>query len=116
MKTTKYTGYFTYEKQSQLENFLKHTAHNVIKRDNEIVVEWDGDEGLCVTTLAISPDGKCTGTSAYTSAKWGNSTASVEAAIYTNKFGYVIIGKENWPDEPDCFVLQLTNPQAIADE
>ena len=83
-------------------------------RDDEIVVDWPYDHETTHIVLK-----RTTGSHYKGETTWAVGTRSevkgvVEAELYSNDGGHVLMGEERWPNgEVDWFVLRLTNGRPV---
>jgi hypothetical protein len=92
-----------------IEDGLRITITKAIFRDGQIVIEWPEFDGLTtLTELTKAQGSKYTGKSVWGAKTPHAETAAVEAVLYSNEYGYVLVGVEKWSGgEAVWFIVQL---------
>lgn len=80
--------------------------------DDTISIEWPDSKGeKSVTSLRRTKGPQYAGKSVWASGTSKEETAIVEAVLYANETGYVLIGEETWPlSGIDWFTVQALKP------
>jgi hypothetical protein len=93
-----------------LADHLKDPIASAVIRGDEIAVEWprlDGEHSQ-MTLRRRSPRGEYSGRTIWASGTPFEDVAEVEAVLYSNPSGHLIVGEEKWKSgKVDWFVVQL---------
>jgi hypothetical protein len=98
-----------------LEDLFRKPVPRAIFRGDEISLEWGPTEGQTAhSVLTRSRGGHYSGHSVWAAGTPREQRAVVEAVLYSNADGHVLVGQEKWANgDADWFVVQLFNGQTI---
>lgn len=112
-KGTRYEARAAY-KYEQLEDHLQQIVIEAIIRDKTVSIEWAEEYGARTHTTLTQTNGPIyTGESVWALGTRKELHGMVEASLYSNEIGYILVGEETWPNEKDWFVVQLFNGTGI---
>jgi hypothetical protein len=107
-RTTHYEARGTWD-LGGLAEFFETPIANAIIREGEISIEWPPLEGIAPqTVLQKSSGSRYFGRSIWARGTSHEDVAEVEAVLYSNELGHILVGQETWRSgTTDWFVVQL---------
>ncbi len=92
-----------------LADHLKTKLVRAVIRDGTIALDWPEMDGHTAQTLLTqAAAGKYTGHSVWAAGTREEVRAVVEATLYSNETGHMVVGEEKWANgKIDWFVVQL---------
>jgi hypothetical protein len=99
-----------------IDDHLANPVTEVIIREAEIVIDWEPVDGWPVNTILRKVTGSSySGQSVWAARTARQQTADVEAVLYTNELGHMLVGEEHWSNgDDDWFVLRLSNARPVS--
>ncbi len=97
----------------------EHLGTRIVKaviREGAITLEWPLHDDEKAETYLTSDNGyHYSGYSVWSPATQRQQRSVVEAVLYSNKVGHVLVGQENWPSGlENWFIVQFSNGRAGA--
>lgn len=98
-----------------LDDAFSFRITKAIFRDGQIVIDWAKCEGETTLTVLTKTHGsRFSGKSVWGARTPHEETAVVEAVLYSNELGHVLVGEERWSSgEGDWFVVQLFGERSV---
>lgn len=100
----------------ELNEHFRTKITDAVIRDNEISIDWPPVEGAATQTILRRTAGSnYVGRSVWASGTSQEDESTVEAVLYSNQSGHILVGQETWriSGKTDWFVVQFRAPDSL---
>jgi hypothetical protein len=100
-----------------LDQRFRTKITRAVFHDDTILIDWPPENGKMASTVLRKGSGsRYTGRTLTGAGTPQEETSAVEAVLYSNEIGHVLIGQETWASWNDWFVVQFANGTELHDD